>query len=52
VNEPKAGIKLVVVLVVTVLAFVFRKRSPVAPAVFYTLVTLSLLNIGIAVFWT
>jgi hypothetical protein len=52
VNEPKAGVKLLVLLVITVLVFVFRKRLPVPPSVFFTLLGLCLLNVGVAVFWT
>lgn len=51
VNDPKMGVKLLVVVVITVLAFVLRKRPTLAPGVFIGLFTLSLLNVAVAVFW-
>lgn len=52
VNDPKMDVKLLVLLVITVSAFAFRKRPVLGAGVFFGLFTLSLLNVGVAVFWT
>lgn len=50
VNHMKIGIKLLIVLVITVLAFVYRKRESVSNAVIGVIGLLTLANIVIAVF--
>jgi len=47
----KVGTKLVIALVITVLAFVNRKRPSITDGLFFALMGLTALNIGIAVFW-
>ena len=51
VNQPKIGVKLLVVLVVTALCFANRKRTTIADGLFFALFGLSAANIVIAVFW-
>lgn len=52
VNHVKIGVKLAVVVVIVVLAFVHRSRDRLSPGVFYTIGGLAVLNTAIAVFWT
>lgn len=47
----KFGIKLVVVVVITVLVFLYRKKQPVASWVVWLIGALTLANIAIAVLW-
>ena len=51
VNNAKIGVKLVVALVITVLAFANRKKPAVPHGLFFGLLGLTALNIAIAVFW-
>ncbi|GAA2754967.1 hypothetical protein [Actinopolymorpha rutila] len=51
VNNPKIGVKLIVVLVITVLAWVNRKKPTIAAGLFFGLTALTLLNVAVAVFW-
>jgi hypothetical protein len=51
VNNMKIGAKLAVVIVITVLAIVNRKKEKVANWALLTIAGLTLLNICIAVFW-
>lgn len=51
VNNLKIGAKLAVVIVITVLAIVNRKKEKVANRVLLTIAGLTLLNICFAVFW-
>lgn len=52
VNQPKIGVKLVVVLVVTALCIANRKRTTIADGLFFALFGLSAANVVIAVFWS
>jgi len=52
VDHAKIGVKLVVVLVITVLAFLNRAKDRVDNSVFFAIGGLTLLNTAIAVFWT
>lgn len=47
----KIGVKLLVALVIGVLVFVNRKKPRLPDGLFFGLMGLTLLNIGIAVFW-
>lgn len=47
----KIGVKLLIALVITVLAFVNRKKTSITDGLFFGLLGLTVLNIGIAVFW-
>lgn len=47
----KIGVKLVIALVIAVLAFVNRKKPGIADGLFFGLLGLTVLNIGVAVFW-
>lgn len=51
VNNAKIGVKLLVVLVITVLAFANRKKTSIPNGLFFGLMGLTLLNIAVAVFW-
>lgn len=51
VNNAKIAVKLGVVIVITVLVFIFRKKSPVASWVIWVIGALTLANIAIAVLW-
>lgn len=51
VNNTKIAVKLGVVIVITVLVFVFRKKQPLAPWVVWLVGALTLTNIAIAVLW-
>ncbi len=51
VNNAKIGVKLLVVLVILVLAFANRKKTAIPNGLFFGLLGLTVLNIGIAVFW-
>lgn len=50
-NMTKISVKLGVVLVITVLAFLGRKRQPPQVALWATIGVLTLANVVIAVFW-
>ena len=50
-NMMKIGTKLVVVLIITVLAFMGRKKTPPQVGLWATIGALTLLNVAIAVFW-
>lgn len=50
-NMTKIGIKLVVVLIITVLAFIGRKKTPPQVGLWAAVGALTLLNVAIAVFW-
>jgi uncharacterized membrane protein len=47
----KMGVKLVVALVILGLVLWQRRRAELAPAIYATLTGLTVLNIGVAVFW-
>ncbi len=49
-NMMKIGIKLIIVLIITVLAFVGRKKTPPQVPLWATIGALTLLNVVIAVF--
>ncbi|MBX3092177.1 MAG: hypothetical protein KF801_06670 [Cryobacterium sp.] len=51
VNTAKIATKLAVVIVITVLVFVYRKKSPLASWVVWLIGALTLANIAIAVLW-
>ena len=51
VNNAKIGVKLAVLIVITVIAFLNRKKDPVARWVIPVIGVLALANIAIAVFW-
>ena len=51
VNNLKIGVKLLITLVVTVLAWVNRKKQPVAPVVWAAVGGLSIVNVVVAVLW-
>lgn len=51
VNHVKIGVKLVVVLVVTALCWVYRRRDVVPDALFFAIFGLSAANVVIAVMW-
>ncbi|MGW0229793.1 hypothetical protein ACWDWO_15885 [Actinopolymorpha singaporensis] len=51
VNNSKIGVKLIVVLVITVLAWVNRRKPTIATGLFFGLTALTLLNVAVAVFW-
>ncbi|MGH3488028.1 MAG: hypothetical protein ACRDP8_08965 [Actinopolymorphaceae bacterium] len=52
VNNIKIGVKLLVVLVITVLAWLNRKKPAIPNGLFFTLTALTLVNVAVAVFWT
>jgi hypothetical protein len=51
VDNAKIGVKLLVALVITVLAFANRKKTTIPNGLFFGLLGLTALNIAIAVFW-
>jgi FtsH-binding integral membrane protein len=51
VDNAKIGVKLLVALVITVLAFVNRKKHSIPGGLFFGLLGLTALNIAVAVFW-
>lgn len=51
VNNMKIAVKLGVVILITVLVFTFRKKSPVLSWVIWVIGALTLANIAIAVLW-
>jgi uncharacterized membrane protein len=51
VNTTKIAVKLGIVVVITVLVFVFRKKNPVVSWVIWLVGALTLANIAIAVLW-
>ena len=52
VNNVKIGLKLVIALFVTIMAWVLRKRGGLSNGLFFGLGGLALVNVAIAVFWT
>ncbi|WP_298332367.1 hypothetical protein [Haloactinopolyspora sp.] len=52
VNHAKLGTKLVIVLVVTVLCWLNRRKPTVPDGLFFAVFGLSVANVAIAVFWT
>ena len=51
VNHVKIGVKLVVALVIAVLVWVNRKKPSLPDGLYFGLMGLTVLNIGVAVFW-
>ncbi len=51
INNTKIAVKLGVVLLITVLVFLFRKKQPVASWVIWLIGLLTVANIAIAVLW-
>jgi FtsH-binding integral membrane protein len=51
VDNAKIGVKLLVALVITVLAFANRKKTTIPSGLFFGLLGLTALNIAVAVFW-
>jgi hypothetical protein len=51
VNNVKLGVKLLVVLVITVLAWLNRRKTSIPAGLFFTLTALTVINVGVAVFW-
>ena len=51
VDHAKIGVKLVVLLVIGALALKSRKSPALSDGVFFTMLALTALNIGVAVFW-
>lgn len=51
INNAKIGTKLAIVLIITVLVFLFRKKKPVESWVIWAIGALTLANIAIAVLW-
>lgn len=51
VDNAKIGVKLLVALVITVLAFANRKKTSIPNGLFLGLMGLTALNIAVAVFW-
>jgi hypothetical protein len=51
VDHAKVGVKLVVALAIAVLVFVHRRRGALSAGIFFTLLGLTVLNVGVAVFW-
>ena len=51
VDNAKIGVKLLITLVVTVLAWVYRKKHPVPTAVWAAVGGLAILNVAVAVLW-
>jgi hypothetical protein len=52
VNRAKLGVKLAVILVITALVFLNRRKDRPDNTVFFTIGGLAVLNTAIAVFWT
>jgi hypothetical protein len=50
-NRAKIGAKLVVALVIAVLAWVNRRKPAISNQLYAVLMVLTLLNVGLAVFW-
>jgi len=51
VDNVKVGVKLLVAIVIAVLAFANRKKTSIPSGLYFGLMGLTVLNIGIAVFW-
>ena len=51
VDHAKVGVKLFVALVIAVLVFVNRRKPSIPNGLFFGLMGLTALNIGVAVFW-
>jgi hypothetical protein len=51
VNHAKIGTKLAVTLVITVLAWINRSKPAIPTSLYGALLLLSVLNVGVAVFW-
>ena len=52
VNHAKLGVKMVVVLVVTVLCWMNRRKATIPDGLFFAVFGLSFANVVIAVFWS
>lgn len=50
-NHAKVGVKLVIALVIAALVFVNRRKQALPDGLFFALLGLTALNIGVAVFW-
>ncbi len=51
INNTKIAVKLAIVLIITVLVFLFRKKNPVLSWVVWVIGLLTVANIAIAVLW-
>lgn len=51
VDNAKVGVKLLVAVVIAVLVFVNRNKRSITDGLYFALMGLTALNIGIAVFW-
>lgn len=51
VDNAKIGVKLVIVLVITVLAWINRRKPTIPNGLYFLLLVLTLVNVGVAVFW-
>jgi len=51
VDNVKIGVKLLVAIVIAVLVFANRRKTSIPNGLFFGLMGLTLLNIGVAVFW-
>jgi len=51
VNNAKIGTKLVLVLVITVLAWINRRKAQIPGSLYVALLVLAVAEVGIAVFW-
>ena len=51
IDNAKIGVKLVVAVVIAVLIVLNRKRPAISDGIYFTLAGLTVLNIGVAVFW-
>jgi hypothetical protein len=52
VNHAKIGVKLVIGLVILVLVMVNVRKPRIADGLFYGLLALTVINVGVAVFWS
>ena len=52
VDHAKIGVKLVVALLILALGFGYRKQQPLANGPFFGILGFTLINVGVAVFWT
>lgn len=51
VNHVKIGVKLLIALVITVMAFGTRKYGSLGKGLFFSMFALSVVNVAVAVFW-
>ncbi len=51
VHNAKLGVKLAIVLVITVLAWINRRKASIPAGLFFALLVLTVVNVGVAVFW-